>query len=282
MLSELEEVPYGYIALLSFLRQKYFTIIITGRKKSGKSALMYHLMEIIHQANPSLKAYIVNLPVSMKKYLPSWIEITNKYSVDRLYNCIIGFEESALVASARNWYKNYNRLLSQLMAISAHKLQRQIFVIQSMTLLDRNIIALTDALFVKPYSYIGYRIEREEVREIIARAWYEYEKNNILSFKEQRKYAVVFDVPDHPEPFLYKYDLPSFWSEELSYAWSSWTFDSEREEKVSISEQIRKLVASGYTWDQIKEEFSNYRNIKSLRAMYDRARRKLREEGIIS
>jgi len=170
-----------------------------------------------------------------------------------------------------------------LLAISAHKRQRQVFVVQNLRLLDANVISLADALFVKPYSYTGYKVEREELREIIARAWLLYEMNGIVSFEEQKKYSVVMDLPDSPEPFLYRYNLPSFWSEELSRAWSDWTFKAQAGESLdeSISEQIRQLVAKGYTLEQVLQKFSSHPNKKSIRVLYHRALRKLKEEGVI-
>ena len=270
-------LPYEYIALLKLLKGKYFTIIITGRKKSGKSALMYHLAEMIKWLQPGLKAYIINFPPNMRHLLPSWIEPIPKERVDEVRDAIVLFEEASLVAFSRNWHTSYNKLLSQLMAISAHKKQRQIFVIQSMNMLDKNIISLADTVFVKPYSYIGYRIEREELRDVIAQAWMLYEKAGITTLEEQRKYAVAIDVPDAPMPFLYRYNLPTFWREELSYAWAGWTFRSQRREK-TLTERVRELILQGKTLKEIQAAFPEAKP-KSLQVIYYRTRSRLREEG---
>jgi len=280
--SVLAQVSYEYFALLKFLRSEYYTILITGRKKSGKSALMYHLLELIHRLNPRLPVYVINFPPEKAHLLPPWVQIANKYALDRLENCVIGIEESALVAYSRNWYRSYNKMLSQLLAISAHKRQRQIFVVQNLRLLDTNIISLADALFIKPYSYTGFKSERAELQEIISRAWLLYEANNIVTLEEQRKYAVAVDIPDSPEPFLYRYELPSFWSEELSRAWAGWTFQQgEDEDKPTVKDRIRELIIKGYTKEQILRELEDYPNKRSVVTMYYQALKQLREEGIV-
>jgi len=268
-------LSYEYVALLKLLKSEYFTIIITGRKKSGKSALMYHLAEVIHLLRPSIKVYVVNFPPRHADLLPAWIKPVDKFKVDEIKDAVVLFEESALVALSRNWHTSYNKLLSQLMAISAHKRQRQVFVIQNMRMLDANVLGTADAEFIKPYSYLGYKIEREELREIVAQAWILFQKLGV-SFEESRKYAVAMDIPDAPLPFLYKYPLPSFWKPELSFVWEAWSFKSQRKE--TLTEQVRELILQGKSLKEIQAAFPDAKP-KSIQVIYYRTRSRLRAEG---
>ncbi len=45
---------------------------------------------------------------------------------------------------------------------------------------------MCDVLMLKPYSYLSYKLEREELRELVARAWLKYEINNITTVEEQK------------------------------------------------------------------------------------------------
>ena len=95
-----------------------FRIVIAGRIKSGKSALMYHLAELWHKFNPKKKIYVVNFPEQFRYLLPSWIASITKYELDQVYDSLILIEEGVLVAHSRNWFTSFNKELSKLFAKS--------------------------------------------------------------------------------------------------------------------------------------------------------------------
>ncbi len=51
------------------------------------------------------------------------------------------------------------------------------------------------------------------------------------------------DLPDYPEPFIYKYKLPSFWSEALSRVWQVYAFKKQKEKiSESLTEKITDIM----------------------------------------
>jgi len=120
-----------------FLRGN-FSILIAGRRKSGKSALMYRLAEIAYSLRQR-PVYVVNLPPESASLLPEWMKPIHRTQVDKVTDAILLFEESALVAFSRSWYSSFNKLLSKLNAVAFHKRQSHIYVVQNMSLIDRNV-----------------------------------------------------------------------------------------------------------------------------------------------
>jgi hypothetical protein len=255
-----------------FLRGN-FSILIAGRRKSGKSALMYRLAEIAYTLRPR-PIYVVNLPVSVATLLPEWIRPLHRSQIDKVTDSILLFEESALVAFSRSWYSSFNKLLSKLNAIAYHKRQSHIYVVQNMSLLDRNVISLIDVLMLKDYNYVQYKLEREELREIVGTAAVMLRQ---ISAQERVKYAVVIGLYDYP-PFLFEYRLPSFWREELAYAWEKYSFESERAEAVTLTEQIEQIISEGKakSWRDLKPYFPQAKD-QTLRVLFRRVKKRLAE-----
>jgi len=264
----------------SFLKGN-FSILITGQRKSGKSALMYRLGEIAHELRPDRGVYVVNLPDTEKarSLLPEWIRPLEKNNIDKVENAILLFEESSLIALSRNWYTRFNKLLSQLNAIAYHKRQSHIYVIQNMRLLDPNVISLIDVVMVKQYSYVQYKLEREMLRDIVSTSVMMLRR---IPLSERKKYAVVVGFYDYP-PFLFKYDLPSFWKEDLAYLWESFQFtDIEEIMHKTALETAIELIKQGKvkTWKDLRKYFPE-KSDGSLQVLLSRARKRIKEESLI-
>lgn len=257
-------------ALRTFLSSN-FSILIAGRRKSGKSALMYRLAEIAYSVKPR-PVYVVNLPLSAAHLLPEWILPLPKTEIDKVTDAILLFEESALVAFSRSWYTQFNKLLSKLNAIAFHKRQSHIYVVQTMSLLDRNVISMIDVVMLKDYNYVQYKLEREELRDVVGTAAMMLRQ---IPLNERVKYAVVIGLYDYP-PFLFKYSLPSFWREELAYAWESFSFSTEKDQ--SIAERIEELILSGQakTWKDLIPHFPSVSR-NTLRVTFYRVKKRLAE-----
>jgi hypothetical protein len=255
-----------------FLRGN-FSILIAGRRKSGKSALMYRLAEIAYNLRPR-PVYVVNLPESASTLLPEWIRPLHKSQIDKVTDSILLFEESALIAFSRSWYSSFNKLLSKLNAIAYHKRQSHIYVVQNMSLLDRNVISMIDVLILKEYNYVQYKLEREELREIVGTAAVMLRQ---IPPAERVKYAVVIGLYDYP-PFLLEYRLPTFWKEELAYAWEKYSFESERTEAMTLTEQIERLIVEGKakSWKDLKPYFPQAKD-QTLRVLFRRVKKRLAE-----
>ncbi len=264
------------IALLDLLSSNDFRIVITGGIKLGKSALMYHLAELWHKIYPDKKVFVVNFPKKYSYLLPDWIEITSHKKLDEKEDCLILIEEASLVLSSRKWYSGFNILFSQLQAISGHKKQRIIFVTQSLRIIDPNALATSlDALFVKPYKFTSYKMEREELREIISYAWLLFQENGIITREQQLKNVVVIDLL--PYPFIYQYSLPSFWRDEISYVWRTFRFNKQKENmKENITERVEAILSEkpDITLKELKRILKDVK-YTSLKTIYYRVKARL-------
>ena len=122
---------------------------------------------------------------------------------------IILIDEGAVSFGSRDSMSSKNRELSKLMAVARHKNLTLIFVTQNTGLIDRNILALTDALFIKEGSLLQMEMERHEVKKF-------YEKSNDYLKKvsgNKKKYVYLIDG-DFEGVLTYK--LPGFWTDNLS------------------------------------------------------------------
>lgn len=275
-MNQVLKVDEKYLAILDLLTRDDFRVVITGGIKLGKSAFMYHLAELWHKLNPDKKVYVVNFPRKYAYLLPSWIEIINQKKVDEKEDCLILIEEASLVISARKWYSGFNILFSQLQAISGHKKQRIIFVTQSLRIIDPNSLATSlDALFIKPYKFTSYKMEREELREIISYAWLLFQRYGIITRRQQLKHIVVIDLL--PYPFIYKYNLPSFWKDEISYVWKTFRFNKQKENmKENITERVEAILSENpnITLKELKRALPDVK-YTSLKTIYYRVKNRL-------
>ena len=254
-------------------------MVVTGEARSGKSCFMYHIAELWHEANPRKNVYVVNFPQSKKHLLPKYIKTISKFAIDKVEDSLLLIEETAIAVPSRNWYRTFNKLLSRLLAIHGHKKQRIIAVTQHLSLIDRNILVMCKYLAVKPYSYFSYKMEREELREIISRAWLLYE---ILKPESIKKYIILYNVTD--SPLIYRYDPPSFWSEELSHAWDIYTFKEIKEqEDTGLGSSITEIIEDLMIQRKIKhwKDLLKYEELKSvkpqvLKALFYRVKKRLR------
>jgi hypothetical protein len=234
---------------------------------------MYRLAEIAYTLRPR-PVYVVNLPPESASLLPEWIRPLHRSQIDKVTDSILLFEESALVAFSRSWYSTFNKLLGKLNAIAYHKRQSHVYVVQNMSLIDRNVISMIDVLMLKEYNYVQYKLEREELREIVGTAAVML---RTIPPTERVRFAVVIGLYDYP-PFLLEYRLPTFWKEELAYAWERYSFESERAEASTLTEQIERLIVEGKakTWRDLKPHFPQTKD-QTLRVLFRRVKKRLAE-----
>jgi len=232
---------------------------------------MYRLAEIAYSLRQR-PVYVVNLPPESASLLPEWMKPIHRTQVDKVTDAILLFEESALVAFSRSWYSSFNKLLSKLNAVAFHKRQSHIYVVQNMSLIDRNVISLIDVLMLKEYNYVQYKLEREELREIVGTAAVMLRQ---IPPSERVRFAVVIGLYDYP-PFLFEYTLPTFWREELAFAWERYSFEHERAETMTLTEQIERLIVEGKakTWRDLKAHFPEAKD-QTLRVLFRRVKKRL-------
>lgn len=179
-------------------------LLIFGKRGSGKSSLGFRLLENIH-SKTKRKCYALGIE---QKLIPNWISSVD--SVEKVPNGgVVLIDEGAISFGSRDSMTIKNKELIKLLAIARHKSLSLVFVTQNTGLIDKNILALTDALFVKEGSLLQMEMERPEVRK-----FYEKANKSLKEIKENRKGHVYLIDSDFEGTLSYK--LPSFWSNDLS------------------------------------------------------------------
>jgi len=200
----IKEIKGDYKIFEEKISKESLILLIFGKRGSGKSGLGFKILENIH-SKTKRKCYVLGID---KVLLPKWIKSTE--DVESVPNGgVILIDEGAISFGSRDSMSSKNKELSKLMAIARHKNLTLIFVTQNTGLVDRNILALTDALFIKEGSLLQMEMERHEIKKF-------YEKSNNYLKKIQgskKKYAYLIDS-DFEGVLTSK--LPSFWNEKIS------------------------------------------------------------------
>ena len=188
-------------------------ILIIGRKRYGKTALGFSILEEFHNEQPELKIFVVSLPKEKHHLLPDWIIPTD--NIEELPdNSIALIDESSLSYHAYLWGQKETVVMDRMISISGHKNQTFIFITHTMRKFAITLLLDIDTLLCKKPSLFHGKLERGEVRKIIERVSKEF---NELPKDEIKKNTYV--VSDEFEGFI-RNELPSFWSEDLSKSYA--------------------------------------------------------------
>jgi len=192
----------------SFAEKRIFNesliMLIFGKRGSGKSSLGFRLMENIH-SQTKRRCYALGIE---QKLMPKWISPTE--DVESVPNGgVVLIDEGAVSFSSRDSMSAKNKELSKLLAIARHKNLSLIFVTQNTGLIDKNILALADTLFIKEGSLLQMEMERQELKK-----FYEKANKSLKKIKGDRKSYVYLIDSDFEGTLSYK--LPSFWTTGLS------------------------------------------------------------------
>lgn len=178
-------------------------VLIFGKRGSGKSSLGFKMLENI-RAKTQRKCFVLGVSSN----IPSWIK-----SVDSVENVpedgVILIDEGAISFAARDSMSAKNKMLTKIMAVARHKNLSLIFITQNTGFIDKNILALTDSLMIKEGSLLQIEMERPEVRKFYEKS--EEQLKEATGNKKKYVYVINGDFEG-----VISYNLPSFWSENLS------------------------------------------------------------------
>ena len=150
-----------------------------------------------------------------KTRLPKWIKKVE--SIEKAPdNSVVLIDEGAIGYFSRDSMKKANKNLSKLMTIARHKNLTLLIITQNSAMIDINVIRLADTLLFKEPSLLQSRFERKAIKDM-------FEK--ISPFFEGKEDAKKnFYVWDDDFEGLLSYDLPPFWSEEISKSFKGQKF----------------------------------------------------------
>lgn len=187
-------------------------ILIIGRRRYGKSALGFYILEKLH-TEQTLLCFVVGFPKQKQHLLPKWI--TPIENVEELPdNCIALVDEASFRHHAHKVRGKETEYMDKLISVSGQKRQTIIFVTHTMRKFAITLLLDVDLLLCKEPSLLHANLERAEVRKIMEEVKAEFKK---LPREDVKKSTYV--VSDGWKGFMNN-PLPSFWSEELSEAWS--------------------------------------------------------------
>ncbi|MFC1919836.1 hypothetical protein ACFLWX_03505 [Chloroflexota bacterium] len=209
-------------------------VLIIGKRGSGKSALGYYIIELLHIAYPT---YVVGAPETAQNLLPDWVGIVP--NLEMLPPNSIGLvDEAHLKYHARQSNVGVSVLMSKLLNLSRQKSQTIVFVSQEARQLDRNIVSSADVIIFKDLGLLQAEFERRELNKIAMQA-----KQAFNSLKGDRRGWNYIYSPYHDFVGPLKNTLPSFWGSKLSSVFandSSQTGDAIKPaKKMTLDEKIR-------------------------------------------
>lgn len=186
-------------------------IVIFGGRGSGKTATGYSIIEDFRY---SLTPYVVGFPENSKSLLPGWMGIEQKLE-DVPSGSISLVDEAYLWHHARDWRKADNRDICRLLNLSRQQKKTIVFIAQIGRQLDIDIVSSADVLIIKNPGMLQPKFDRPELRDILndARQAFKTVKGDI------RRWSYVCSQRTNFAGLL-EDDLPTFWNNKLSEAYS--------------------------------------------------------------
>lgn len=199
-------------------------IVIEGQRGEGKTSLAWFLAELKRTEKRGKRVVAFGMPEVAKKALPKWIShMQTLEEVSRAKPSIVVIDEAAFTANSRRAMQETNIEWLKLIAICRHKDHLLIFVSQHNRQLDVQILADADLVIMKKPSLLHLRFTRPEFKPELELA---YEAFQAIK-GDTRKFAYVVDYHNGNQKML-KCQLPKFWSERISKAYSEMSIGLEK------------------------------------------------------
>lgn len=182
-------------------------VLILGKRGSGKSALGYYLLMLLHTAYPT---YLVGVSETAQHLLPDWIGIVSDLQMLPPKSVAL-VDEAYLHYHARQSNTDASIVMSKLLNLSRQKSQTIIFISQEARQLDRNIVSSADVIVFKDLGILQTDFDRRELNRIVLQAKQVFDSSK----GDRRSWNYVYSPnADFIGPL--KNTLPSFWSKKLS------------------------------------------------------------------
>jgi len=212
-------------------------IIIAGKRRSGKTATGYRLLEIA----PTKKKYVLGMPEGAWQYLPPQITplpLTASVLEDLPMDAVFLIDEASLSFYAKKNRTELSTIMDKLILMSAQRGQTLIFVSHNLRKLNVNIILDSDILIFKEPSPLQTKYERGELKPMVMDAKKAFDG---VVPELRTHYAYIFS---DAYTGMIETPLPSFWSEELSFVWRKYADRAEMEElaDTTIEAKITKVA----------------------------------------
>jgi len=194
-------------------------VITTGRRRHGKSALIYELQEILSK-NYSFPKYAWGIPRNKHKFFPDDLHhFQHIENLERYNYSVIALDEIHQIYSARSSVSKTNKWLSQAMTFSGQRNQILLLATLNNALIDVNTFRITNPILI--YKRIGKlqaNAERSATKEFTKNAQKEWERiphGKKGSPERAVESSLSYVVSDEYIGWKYN-ELPSWWSDNAS------------------------------------------------------------------
>lgn len=182
-------------------------VLILGKRGSGKSALGYYLLELLHTQK---KSYVVGLPKDAYHLLPPHYGVVSRLESAPKKSVVLIDEAYTFYQSRESQTKQAKELLG-ILGASRKKKQTLIFVAHESRQIDINVIGHVDVLVMKRPSLFQGGLDRPVIREIINKAKVAFGQVK----GDKRRFGYVISDPAGFEGLM-ENETASFWNEQLS------------------------------------------------------------------
>lgn len=199
--------------LISELAYRPHNLFVLGSVGSGKTALSFKIMELIHNLNPARPVYIHNYPDESIPLLPDWVHLET--DINKIpYGAIVVKDDTSLDDSTHaKGKRDQQKEFAQEMAVCRQKMHTILFTVQNTYWMSLDLERAGNNHFIyKWYDYRSIVREREEIQGNLY-AVMELMKQYISDGYQRQQLAYV-SSPFY-EGFLSS-NLPTFWSQDLS------------------------------------------------------------------
>jgi len=218
----------GIVKWTQSLCHKSVVCGVLGSRGSGKSCLVFYLLDLHHLINPSRKLYFYKFP--KPSLLPSHIQNINSFE-EAEQGSLIAIDEASIEFSQFSFRDNKSIELSNYIKTARHKDISLFIITQNGQTLTRDIRRLIDFYLLRNPS----QAQLYDEISIIKRMY----QNCFMLFSTETAKKKGFFITDIME--FCTFDLPIYWNEQLSKAYNG------KEEHINLSNLFNTSFQLGNT-----------------------------------
>lgn len=219
-----------------FVYGKSKIVYIVGARDSGKTATTFMFAECVNNTT-NRPIFYVSVGAN-KKLFPEWMKVVE--DIDKVpCGAFAIVDEASIQFNARNFAKQDNKQLIDILAIARHNDIFLIFITQHTSLVDKTIRTLKDMVIWKMSN--DYTIGETSGRQSREHQFWSKVRSIMAPRKKEE---CLFEYPSMRRFVNFTHGLAECWSDELSKSWQNIKFtqikESEAMEKGQQQNPIKK------------------------------------------
>ena len=205
-------------------------VSITGRRRHGKSVLLYKLLDDLSEHYGVFK-YAWGIPLPKRKFFNNEIEhFDDIEDIEDMSQSCIGCDEIHRVFSARSSMRDLNKRISELMTFTGQRNQILILATLNNALIDIDTFRITNPILIyKRVGRLQANSERRATKEYTMKAskeWLRIPHGKKGTNVRLLECSLSYVVSDEYEGWIYN-NKPEWWNESASEVQNIKTEDKE-------------------------------------------------------